>query len=129
MIRSYRMLFCVVMVFTLAEAALSQYRPAEPRVVPVPYRPILSTPVYLANGTQLMNIHEVLGRVTGASPVTVTLSGSARFTNSASYFCVATGADEVQMLGPQVVNVDGAHFQIVHAAAQAATITYRCAGM
>ena len=94
---------------------------------PVPFRP--ATPVYMANGKLLVNAHEVIGRVTGASPVTVTLSGGARFWGADTYFCVAAGADNNQTLGPQVVNVDGSHFRIVHASAGTATLTYRCFGM
>lgn len=94
---------------------------------PIAVRP--ATPVYMANGKLLTNVHEVIGSVRGVSPATVTLAGSARFWNAGTYFCVAAGTDDSQTLGPQVVNIDGSQFRIVHASAGAAAITYRCLGM
>lgn len=101
--------------------------PPRKQLVPTPY--VVPYPVYLANGKALSGSHEVVGRVTSASPAIVTLSGAAVFANSTSYFCTATGADAVQTLGPQIVNLDGAHFQIIHAAAEQSAVTYRCIGI
>lgn len=94
---------------------------------PVPVRP--APPVYMASGRLLANVHEVIGKVTGVSPMTVTLSGGARFWGADTYFCVAAGADDNQTLGPQAVNIDGARFRILHGSAEKATIIYRCLGM
>jgi hypothetical protein len=96
---------------------------------PRPVLPSTSIPVFLSSGMLLTNTHEVVGRLTGASPIDVQLSGTARFSNASSYFCVASGADETQTLGPQVIPVDGSHFRILHASADKATVTYRCIGM
>jgi hypothetical protein len=89
----------------------------------------VAAPIYMANGKILTNVHEVIGRVKGTSPVTVTLSGGARFFGADTFFCTAAGADDSQTLGPQVVNVNGSQFRIVHASAEPATVTYRCLGM
>lgn len=88
-----------------------------------------ATPVYLPNGKMLTNVHEVIGRAKGLSPITVTLGGTARFYAADTYFCIASGADDNQTLGPQVVNVDGSKFRIVHASGEPATVSYRCLGM
>ncbi len=96
---------------------------------PFPKLETSAVPVYLASGKLLTNSHEVVGRVTGVSPINVQLAGAARFTNATTYFCVASGADETQTLGPQVVDLDGSRFRIVHASAEPATVVYRCIGM
>lgn len=97
---------------------------------PIPRQEVSgSVPVYLASGKLLTNTHEVVGRVTGTSPIKVQLAGAARFADASTYFCVAAGADETQTLGPQVVNIDGSRFRIVHSSAEPATIVYRCIGM
>ncbi len=97
---------------------------------PIPKQEVSgNVPVYLASGKLLTNTHEVVGRVTGASPIKVRLAGAARFADARTYFCVASGADDTQTLGPQVVNVDGSQFRIVHGSAEPATVIYRCLGM
>lgn len=128
--RRSRLAVLAVLIWTASAMSFAQAR----RFF-VPLRDVImpdrtaTMPVYLANGTAVANMHEVVGRASGTSPVTVTLSGLARFSSNLSYFCIATGADNVQTLGPQIVNQDGAHFQIVHASADPATVTYRCVGM
>ncbi len=96
---------------------------------PIPRLETSAVPVYLASGKLLTNSHEVVGRVTGASPINVQLAGGARFSNAATYFCVASGADETQTLGPQVVNLDGSRFRILHGSADPASVVYRCIGI
>ncbi len=98
---------------------------------PVPRVPIsiATTPVYLSSGKRLLNTHEVVGRVSGRSPIEVQLMGAARFSGAATYFCVVSGADDLQTLGPQVVNVDGTRLRIIHASAEPASVSYRCTGM
>ncbi|HYH00713.1 MAG TPA: hypothetical protein VD837_16390 [Terriglobales bacterium] len=115
------------LVATAVATTMMQGASAVQPPIPMPTRE--SFPVYLASGKVLRNAHEVVGRVTGPSPATVKLSGAARFTSAETYFCTVSSGEGAQSMGPQVINVAGASFRIVHAAGGQAVVTYRCIGM
>ncbi len=91
-----------------------------------------SMPVYLADGSTLTNVHEVVGRVTvtSASPATVKLVGAAAFTSASTYYCTATVSSSLRyLIGVHVVNTDGATFVVeADALPTGVPITYRCLG-
>jgi len=87
------------------------------------------TPVYLADGTRLKNLHEVVGiiPVTERQPPTITLSGAATFSSANSYFCTAPNANLDQGF-LSISNVDGARFIIRNFSGKPVPAVYRCIG-
>lgn len=132
MIKKYGIALLALFVLAVVASAVAATMAPPRSAVLVEREPVgvrTAVPAYMANGKMLTNVHEVVGRVKGTSPITVTLSGSARFFGADTYFCLASGADDTQTLGPQVINVDGSQFRIVHASSEPAAVTYRCLGM
>jgi hypothetical protein len=81
--------------------------------------------VYQSDGTQVSNPHTVIGRVTSTgTSVTVTLTGSAAFTSSTSYQCVASNNHTGSFT---VTYVSGSQFTI-GAIGWSDTMAYICTG-
>lgn len=72
----------------------------------------LNNPVYNTSGTIQKKCHIVIGTATlsGGGTATITLSGSAVFTNSTSYRVVVTCTNAKH--APQVVQTSGSQFTI-----------------
>jgi hypothetical protein len=85
-------------------------------------------PVYLADGTPLTGLHEVVGTIlVSENRPTVTLTGPAAFRSANSYFCTATNANLNQGF-ISILNVDGAHFVIRNFSVKPVPAAYRCIG-